>query len=372
MGEYKSLSTVITGTGCYVPSKKVLNEYFLRSEFYDSKNAAGTKPNQEVISEFVKITGILERRYADVNEVASDLAYKASVNCLNSWGGDPDDLNYIIFAHNFGDITLSNRRTSIVPNLALRLKSRLKIENRKTEAFDLPFGCPGWVQGIIHAHKFFNGGFGNKALVVGAETLSRVTDFHDRDGMIYSDGAGAAIVEAKQTYVKTGILSHSVDCGNSSCTEVMGMGPSNKIDPSDGNLYFKMYPGHKVFVYAKNNVPRVIKESIDQAGLELKDISKLLLHQANEKMDREIVENLFGLYGVEPTDDQIKKIMPMIISHLGNSSVATVPTLLDKMLKCELENQFINPGDKVVFASVGAGGPNINSIVYEFPPKFLV
>jgi 3-oxoacyl-[acyl-carrier-protein] synthase-3 len=105
-----------------------------------------------------------------------------------------------------------------------------------------------------------------------------------------------------------------------------------------------------------------VKTALDKANVHLSEINKVLIHQANEKMDEAILSRLFKLYGLEFTN---KDVMPMIISWLGNSSVATIPTLLDLMLRGKLQDQVINKGDKVVFASVGAG-MNINAVVYQF------
>ena len=98
-----------------------------------------------------------------------------------------------------------------------------------------------------------------------------------------------------------------------------------------------------------------------KAGLELGDIRKVLIHQANEKMDEAILKRLFELYGQK---DVPAGIMPMTISWLGNSSVATLPTMLDLILKEKLEEHFLSSRDNIIFASVGAG-MNINSIVYR-------
>ena len=122
--------------------------------------------------------------------------------------------------------------------------------------------------------------------------------------------------------------------------------------------------GHQLYEYALTTVPSVVKESLDKTGLSLKDVKKIFIHQANEKMDEKIVTRVCKEYGIKPAPEFIKEIMPMIISWLGNSSVATLPTLYDLMIKGKLNNHNIKIGDVVVFASVGAG-MNINSVVYR-------
>jgi 3-oxoacyl-[acyl-carrier-protein] synthase III len=109
-------------------------------------------------------------------------------------------------------------------------------------------------------------------------------------------------------------------------------------------------------------VPGVVKKSLDRAGLGLADVRKIFLHQANAKMDDAILKRLFKLYEVDEIPDGI---MPMSIAWLGNSSVATVPTLLDLVVRGEMDGQRLEPGDAIVLASVGAG-MNINSVVYRW------
>ena len=119
--------------------------------------------------------------------------------------------------------------------------------------------------------------------------------------------------------------------------------------------------GRKVYEYAISNVPQAMKLAMDRAGADINDLKKILIHQANEKMDEAIVKRFYRLYKLKMPED----IMPMTINKLGNSSVATIPTLLDLILKGELDNHKINKGDLLLFASVGAG-MNINSFVYRF------
>ena len=119
--------------------------------------------------------------------------------------------------------------------------------------------------------------------------------------------------------------------------------------------------GRKIYEFALTNVPIALKSCLDKSGVSIKDVKKILIHQANEKMDDAIVKRFYKLYDMDMPDG----IMPMTINTLGNSSVATVPTLYDLILKRKLENQSIHKGDVIIFASVGAG-MNINAIVYQY------
>jgi 3-oxoacyl-[acyl-carrier-protein] synthase III len=351
---------IITKTGSFIPSRRVPNEHFLRSEFYDAAGKRPERPNAEIVRKLNEITGIEERRYAPDDLNASDMAFHAAEAALE--GVDRESLDYIIVAHNFGDVTPGNVRCDTVPTLASRVKHRLRIKNPYTVAFDLPFGCPGWLQGIITADYFIRSGDARRALVIGSETLGRIADPHDQDSMIYSDGAGATLLEAADT--DAGILSHVTRTDTYDHAFLLRMGPSYNPSEQSGRIYIKM-DGHDIYKYAVKTVPVVVKQNLEKSGLALADVKKVLVHQANEKLDAAIIKRLFDLYKVKeiPAD-----IMPMIISWTGNSSVATLPTLLDLILKGQLNGHRLEPGDIVVFASVGAG-MNVNSMVYRVPDQ---
>ncbi len=352
--------SVITGTGSYLPPRKVSNSEFLSNTFFDPDGNKFKNDNQDIITKFEKITNITERRYADDNHVASDLAFFASEDAIKTAGIDKESIDYIIVAHNFGDVKSGTFNVDIMPSLASRVKHKLGIVNPKCIPYDLPFGCPGWLQGVIQADYFIRSGDAKRVLVIGAETLSRVVDKHDRDSMIYSDGAGAIILEGIESEIPVGILSHSMRSDTVSEVDFLWMGSSYHAENSDTDIFLKM-DGKKLYEYALNTVPGVLKEAIEKAGLGLHDIKKVLIHQANSKMNEAILKRTFGLFGVPEVPEGI---MPMIISWLGNNSVATIPTLLDLIVKNKIDGQVINKNDFIMFASVGAG-MNINAVIYK-------
>lgn len=356
----EKIYSVISGTGCYIPEKVVPNDDFLSNVFFENDGKKIDIENSEIIRKFKKITNIAERRYVDDNLVTSDIASIAAENALKSSNTDRETLDYIIVAHNFGDVKANNRKTDIVPSIASRVKHKLGIKNPLTVAYDIIFGCPGWLQGVIHANYFIKSGDARKALVIGAETLSRISDPHDRDSMIYSDGAGATIFEAKKSSEPVGIMSHETRTDASEFAYLLGMDKSYNPELTSTDLYLKMN-GRKLYEYALNYVPQLVKNCIEKAKLSLNKISKVLIHQANEKMDEAILQRIFKLYeAIKIPPD----IMPMIINKLGNSSVATLPIMLDMILKGQMPEHKINPGDNLVFASVGAG-MNINAFIYR-------
>lgn len=357
----KQIYSVITGTGSYIPTRTIPNSHFLDHSFYDKNGESFDRSNEETIQKFEEITGIKERRYAADNMVASDMGAIAAERAIEDAGIDPETLDYIILAHNFGDMLADNPKVDMVPTLASRVKATLDISNPHCVAYDLPFGCPGWLQGMIQANCFIKSGESSKALVIGTETLSRVCDPHDRDSMIYSDGAGATVLESRKSEKPMGMLASAVRTDTKPQAYYLAMNTSYKPNPDD-RLYMKM-EGHKLYQYALKNVPGNVKASLDKAGYHIDDISKVLIHQANAKMDHAILSRILSLYDSEGSPDEI---MPMTISKLGNSSVATVPTLFDLVLHGKIDGHSINAGNKLIFASVGAG-MNINSVVYKVP-----
>jgi 3-oxoacyl-[acyl-carrier-protein] synthase-3 len=347
----------ITGSGCYIPTKVVTNLDFARHEFLNEDGTPFPYSNEVVAKKFLEITGIEERRYVTENLVTSDIATIAAERAIKASGIDPETLDYIIFAHNFGNVKQGAIQTDILPSLGTRVKFNLKIKNPKCVAYDLLFGCPGWIEGIIQAYAFIKAGMAKKCLVIGAETLSRVVDIHDRDSMIYSDGAGATIIEATDS--PGGILSYETATFTQDEAYYLYFGNSFNKTHDPNVRYIKMH-GRKIYEFALSNVPKAMASCLEKSGYAIGQVKKILIHQANEKMDEAIIHRFYKLYQQSPPEG----IMPMSIHKLGNSSVATVPTLYDLLINGKIENQELHPGDVILFASVGAG-MNINAIAYQ-------
>ncbi len=337
------------------------NRDFTVHDFYDEQHQRVTTPPEVIVEKFKQITGIAERRYAEPDQDSSDIAFEAARLAISESGIDPETLDQIIVAHNFGNVTKHTIQTDVLPAIASRVKHALGIKNPNCVAYDLLFGCPGWIQGVIHADAFFKAGIAKSALVIGTETLSRVLDLYDRDSMIFSDGAGATVLEylpveeAGSGMLSASVQSHCIDEVN-----YLYMGKSN-FPGSDPRIRYIKMKGRKVYEYAMNNVPAAMKDCMDKAGISIDQLKKVFIHQANEKMDEGIIRRLYKLYGKADTPEFI---MPMSIHKWGNSSVATVPTLFDSVKKGMIENHELWPGDVVLFASVGAG-MNINAVCYR-------
>jgi len=347
----------ITGSGCYIPTEIVSNKDFAQHVFLNDDGTPFPHSNEVVAEKFLEITGIQERRYVTDDLLTSDIATIAAQKAIEDAQVDPETLDYIIFAHNFGNVKKGAIQTDLLPSLATRVKFNLRIKNPKCVAYDMLFGCPGWVEGVIQAQAFIKAGMAKKCLIIGAETLSRVVDLHDRDSMIYSDGAGATILEATED--EGGILAHETATFTYDEAYYLFFGNSfNKTHDPDVR-YIKMH-GRKIYEFALSQVPKAMKECLDKSGVNIKDVKKILIHQANEKMDEAIIHRFYKLY----QETAPEGIMPMSIHTLGNSSVATIPTLYDSMVKNRIANQSLHKGDVILFASVGAG-MNVNAIVYK-------
>lgn len=353
------MTSKIIGVGNYIPSETITNLFFNKHVFLNEEGDLLKDNNASITDKLKKITGIEERRYANNNQVTSDLGLIAAQSAIKNAGVDPETLDYIIFAHNFGDVRFGTIQSDMVPSLAARVKHSLKIKNNFCVAYDVLFGCPGWIEGVIQANAFIKSGIAKRCLIIGAETLSRVADIHDRDSMIYADGAGAVILEANNSD-ESGIKSHISASYTLNEKDYLYFGKSYNNESCPDIKYIKMN-GRKIYEFALLHVPEAMKKCLDSSGYSINQLSKIIIHQANEKMDEAIVSRFYQLYNI-PTPPNI---MPMVINKLGNSSVATIPSLLSMILKGELNSHKIEKNDVVIFASVGAG-MNINAFVYKF------
>lgn len=353
-------NTIIIGSGSYIPNRLIGRDYFLNSEFYTDEGEKIDKPTEEIISKFVEITEIENRRYIEDDNSNSKIGYEAAKIALEDAKVDGEELDYIIYASNFGEVSTAGL-VNFMPNMAARVKNHLGIKNRKCITYDMIFGCPGWVEAMILADNLIKAKVAKTILVVGSETLSRVTDPYDRNKMIFADGAGAVVVEATDEE-NVGIITHNTICDNGPELEYLVSASSLNKDADQKIFYIRML-GRKIYEYALKNVPVAIKETIDKAGLSITDVDKILIHQANAKMDYAMIDRLHKLYDIKEYDHSIA---PMTIQQFGNSSVATIPTMFDLIIKGKMDGHSFKDKGNVVMASVGAG-MNINAIIYKFP-----
>jgi 3-oxoacyl-[acyl-carrier-protein] synthase III len=355
------MGIIIKGMGSFLPVRIIPNEYFLQHHFYEGTGKKSEKPIAEIVAKLEAITGIRERRYIPENETSVPLMTAASANAIANAQLQVNDLQGIIVAHNAGNMLTDGKGIQSVPNMAALLKNALKVENHDCFAYDILFGCPGWVQGVIQAKQILaDSEDTNHILVVGIEVASRMLDPHDLDSMIFADGCGACIV-SRNDEPQTGILSYATYSHAQEDIACIYQGSSYNDDFEQQNLV-KMN-GREVYKYATTWVPRVIKKALDKIGKNIDDVDMFLFHQANGKMLSAIAHNIATLY--ERKDYNFEGKIPTTIEFLGNTSVATIPTMMDLIRQHKLGDFEFKKGQLVVMASVGAG-MHCNALVYQF------
>lgn len=355
------INAIITGSGHFLPPNIVKNDYFLQHEFYDEQGNKIEKSNEEIIAKFNEITEIEERRYANPEMRNSEMAAIAGEKALEDAGVDKEELDYVMVATNYGDIDLHTQTVDIMPSISARVKHLLKIKNNQCKPYDMTFGCPGWNEALILSSQLIEVGIAKKILVIGADMVSRAVDPHDRTAMIFADGAGAVVLEGKESDEKAGVISHITIADNLDEMNYLSNGSSLKSSYNGAQRSVTMR-GRKVYEYALRKVPAAIKRLIEQADIQIDEVQKVLLHQANAKMDHAMVMRLFKLFNKETPQG----VDPMTVQKFGNSSVATVPTMFDLIRKKELGSHEFKNDAYIIFASVGAG-MSINAILYKFP-----
>ncbi|WP_185858450.1 3-oxoacyl-ACP synthase III family protein [Blattabacterium cuenoti] len=365
------IRSIITGTGHYLPKGIIKNNHFFKHKFYDKKGVIIEKSNEEIIKKFQHITEIEERRYLKKNLLNSDIATIAAKRAIKNSKIYKEKIDYIISAHNYGDIHPISFQSDLMPSIAARVKNKLQIKNKKCRPYDMIFGCPGWIEGMILADQLLRSKYAKNILITSSETLSKVIDPHDKNSMIFSDGAGAAVlsgIEVDIEYEGDGIIHYDSQCNNNKELYYLTNGPSLNPNYKKSLVNIKMN-GRRIYEYALTEVPNMLKNILDHVNLHLKDIKKILIHQANAKMDYAILKRLLKLYNCTSLNmDFYTKIMPMSIQKFGNSSVATIPTLLDLILQGKMPPHEIKPGDTILMTSLGAG-MNINGMIYRFPKE---
>jgi len=310
----------IIGTGSYVPTKVLTNE--------DLEKMVDT--NHEWI---ITRTGISERRIAEDNETTSDVAAKAALKALKDANIKPEEIDLIIVATNSPDM--------LFPASACLVQKKIKAVNSAT--FDLQAGCTGSVYALITAWQYIAAGFYNNTLIIGAETLSKLVDWTDRNTCIlFGDGAGAAVLKADQ---EKGIISGCLGGDGSNDDLITLPAGLSKYPASHETIEKKMHyvkmKGNEVFKLAVKHMKRVTIKTLDKCNLSVEDIDCFIPHQANIRIISALTRVL-----------KIKEDKVFVnLDKLGNTSAASVMIALDEAVK---EGKIKN-GDIVVLTSFGAG-----------------
>lgn len=307
----------VTGTGSYLPLKCMSN--------HDLERMVDTS-HEWILSR----TGIKNRHIADDSESTTDLAEKASVAALNAAGLAPDSIDLIVMATTTAD--------QVFPSSACILQDRLGI--RGSPAFDVQAVCAGFMYALDIAEKFIRTESATRALVIGAETFSRIIDWTDRSTcVLFGDGAGAMIVEASDT---PGIHStHLHADGQYKDLLSVPVGVSKNFNKVVNGSAFTQMQGGEVFKIAVKCMEKVAEEALDANGVEVDNIDWMIPHQANMRIITATAKRL----GV-PMD----KVVVTVDQH-GNTSAASIPLAFDVAVR----DGRIKPGDNILIEGFGGG-----------------
>lgn len=348
----------ILSTGSYLPQSVIFNTDFHEGHKFDQFELEKPGFSTTEIDRFESITGIKERRYAEVNETTLDMAVNASKIAIEAINLNASSIDVIIFAHNWVNTLRNNNITynDQLPNLASRLKNSLGIKNPNCLSLDILFGCAGFLEAINLSSLLLASRGGKHALIVGGDTISRVIDFSDRDSMLFSDGAGAFILEKKNDSSQ-GFIAHKSLSFCESDVAFLEMRFQDSEYPDFNNLFLKMN-GKKVFQTALKYSIEIIKDLLHEHKVPASEIKYLIIHQANSKMIKIIKDEL-----IKSLNFNKDVIMPITVDKYGNNSVATIPICYDELLRGNLPSRKPQKDDKVLFISFGAG-MHINTSLY--------
>lgn len=302
----------VAGTGSYLPEKILTNA--------DLEKMVDTTDEW-----IVTRTGIRQRHIAAEGEFTSDLAFKAALNAIQSAGIKVDEIDLIIVATTTPD--------RVFPSVACLMQDKLGISN--CPAFDIQAVCSGFVYAMATADSFIKGGMAKCALVVGAETMSRITDWTDRSNCIlWGDGAGAVILTASD---EPGILSSHLHA-DGSYTNLLNV-PSG-VSKNDGEKTIFM-EGNSVFKVAVNTLDAIVDETLAANGMEKSDVDWLVPHQANIRILQSTAKKL-GM--------SMERVVVTVDTH-GNTSAASIPLALDVAVR----DGRIKRGETILMEAFGGG-----------------
>ncbi|RLC52432.1 MAG: 3-oxoacyl-ACP synthase [Candidatus Cloacimonadota bacterium] len=313
----------ISGTGHYVP-KKILNNFDLEKIVDTSDEWIRTR------------TGMFERRIAAEDEAVSDMAYHATLDALEMAEIKPKDLDMIIVGTISGDHPF--------PATACVLQKRLGIKN--FPAFDISAGCTGWIYAANVAKQYIENGIAKNILVIGAETLSKITNYKDRNTcVLFGDGAGATIISRAEKKDISRFIDSEITADGTYYELLVQHAGGSRMPAShetvDKNLHTVYMEGNKIFKLAIKSMYSVCDTVLKRNKMDVKSIDWLITHQANLR----IIEAL----GKKMKIDENKVIVN--IEKYGNTSAATIPIALDEAVR---EGK-VRKGVIVLMASFGAG-----------------
>lgn len=310
------MTTKIIGIGSYVPDTVVTNQDLMK--FLDTDDAW-----------IRERTGICERRVSK-DMGTCGLAIEAAKRAIDDAGIDPKEIDLIVLATSSGDRAF--------PAAAMDVQAAIGAVN--AVGFDITAACSGFIFGLHIAHSFFAAGIYKTALIIGAETLSKVVDWTDRGTCIlFGDGAGAAVVRASETGIIRTLMGSDGTKGWTLECQARNLG--NCVNGIKPELGFMKMDGKEVFKFVVRKVPEIVAQILEDAQMDPEEIKYFVLHQANFRI-------------LEAASRRLKVPMdriPVNIDRYGNTSAASVPILLDELKR----DGKLERGDKLVLAGFGSG-----------------
>ena len=310
------MTTRIIGTGSYLPKAVVTNDDLAKI--------------MDTSDEWIRTrTGICERHLV-TDETTTSMCVEAAKRALENAGISAEEIDLIIVGTVSGD--------NMTPSTACEVQAA--IGAKKAVAFDINAACAGFIFALNIAHAYFMSGICKTALVLGAETLSRIMDWNDRSTcVLFGDGAGAAVVKADEK----GMIAFEQGCDGSKAHVLMGKsrGNNNPLVSTDTALDYVHMDGQEVYKFAVSTVPASIQRVFEKAELSTEDVTYYVLHQANIRILQSVAKRL------KVSEDKF----PISLDHCGNLSAASVPVLLDEMN----QKGMLKAGDKIVLSGFGAG-----------------
>ena len=314
-----TIYSIITGTGSYLPEKVLTNK--------DLEKKVDTTHDW-----IIERTGINKRHIAEDGQTTCDLAEQAAQRAMRAAGKTAADIDLIILATTTPD--------KIFPSTACLLQQRLGVQG--SAAFDIQAVCTGFVYALGVADKFIKTGSAKCALVVGAETVSRIVDWSDRDTCIlFGDGAGAVILEASD---EPGILSthlHADGAYENLLSVPGGISAGYEMEGENGDPHFIQMKGNEVFKMAVNTLGRIVDETLAANKMKKSDIDWLVPHQANIRIIKATARKL---------DMSMDHVVVTVDQH-GNTSAASVPLALDVAVR----DKRIKRGETLLLEAFGGG-----------------
>jgi 3-oxoacyl-[acyl-carrier-protein] synthase-3 len=324
------ISAIIAGTGSHVPEKRLTNDELSKM----------VETNDEWI---VQRTGIRERRICSKDDTTATLSSHAATQALKAAGMEPKDLDLILVA------TITPEM--LTPSTACFVAHSLGLSS--TPAFDLSAACSGFVYGLETANAFIQAGRYKNVLVIGAETLSRITDYTDRGSCIlFGDGAGAVVMSASTANDGRGLLYSSLHADGGGW-ELLYCRPGSRhpIDQTmvAGRQQYLQLKGRDVYKFAVARFNELIEDAMTKCNLKADDVKLIVPHQVNQRI-------------IDSAMEKLKLPMEKAyvnIDRFGNTSAASIPIALDEAVRAGK----LVKGDVVVFVAFGAGLTWANAVV---------